>query len=204
QWSVCRKRSPYPKMNIGALYFRNQRVRRFVNAVVSEPVCTLGPEYEAGLLGMLQIAIEFLFAALVDRCEYGSVGAVAETGQMAQRTLSVGRQAMQLADHQVDDIVRVPLRMNASQVPGPVGLALLEREQSFLDQRGKKLNDEEWIAAGLLMHQFRQRGRALVVTVERIRNQLPHVFVAERCENHLLHRCSGASDLIHAAHQRMG
>ena len=54
-------------MNRGALCFRNQRVRGFLNAVVEEPVRIFRPEDEAGLLRVLQVAIEFLFRVLVDQ-----------------------------------------------------------------------------------------------------------------------------------------
>ena len=56
---------------------------------------------------------------------------------------------------------------------------MIEADQSFLDQRRQKLDREEWIAGRLLVHHFRQRGRALLVAVERIRNQPAQIFAAE-------------------------
>ena len=56
---------------------------------------------------------------------------------------------------------------------------------------------------GLLMHQFRQRRRGVLVRVKGVRNQVSHVFVGERCEDDLVYRCSGASDAIEGAQERM-
>ncbi len=66
EWRVCGKQSPDPKMNIGALCFRNQRVRGFLDAVVKESVRTFRPEDKAGLLRVVQVAIELLLRVPVD------------------------------------------------------------------------------------------------------------------------------------------
>src|SRR2546430_14591818 len=129
-------------------------------------------EDESGSQRFLQIAVQCLLRILVDHRQQGKLRAVTQTGELPQGLLGVDRQAPQLANHEVDQVVRVPLGVNASQVPGPARRAVIEREQSFVDQRRKKLNREEWIAGRLLVHQVRQRRRALPVAVERIRNQL--------------------------------
>ena len=47
------------------------------------------------------------------------LGDVAEAGQLLQCLLRLGRQAVQLPDHEVHDIVGVTLGVNAIEIPGP-------------------------------------------------------------------------------------
>ena len=47
------------------------------------------------------------------------VGDVAETGQLLQRLLGFVRQAGELPDHEVHDVVGVALGANAIDIPGP-------------------------------------------------------------------------------------
>ena len=54
------------------------------------------------------------------------------------------------------------------------------------------------------MHQLRQRGRALLVAVERIRNQPAQIFAAEGRKENLLDERSGFADRLEFAHQWMG
>ena len=63
---------------------------------------------------------------------------------------------------------------------------MIEREQALLGERVKKLNDEERIAGGLLVHKLRQRCGALRLAAKRIRNQLPEVLMGQRRKRDLL------------------
>ena len=62
---------------------------------------------------------------------------------------------------------------------------MIEREQVLLGERVKKLNDEERVAARLLMHKLRQPCGALRLAAQRIRNQLPEVLLGQRRERDL-------------------
>jgi len=46
--------------------------------------------------------------------------------------VACGGQSLQLANHEVDDIIGVPLGMNAVDVPGPLHSTMIESEQMFL------------------------------------------------------------------------
>ena len=63
---------------------------------------------------------------------------------------------------------------------------MIECEQSLLGERRKELNGEKRIAAGLLVHQLRQRRGALRLAAKSIRNQLPKVLTGERRKLDLL------------------
>ena len=100
-----------------------------------------------------------------------------EAGELPQRLLRGRRQASQPADDEFHHVVGVALRVNALRVPRPAA-ARRGRRQSrpVLQQRGQELDDEEWIAAGLLVHQLRRAARRARLAPQRIRNQLRHVF----------------------------
>src|ERR1700683_1363111 len=77
---------------------------------------------------------------------------VSETSELLQRVLRFGRQAGHLAQHEVYDIVGITFVVNATEIPGPARRVLIEAEQSLFRERVKKLNHEEGIAGGPLMH----------------------------------------------------
>ena len=82
--------------------------------------------------------------------------------------MRVPRQAAQLSDHQVDDVIGVPFATNAIHVPRPFGLIVVERQQSFIGERVQELDQEKRITGRLMMDQLRQRIRARRFATERI------------------------------------
>ena len=131
------------------------------------------------------------------------LGAVAETGQKLQRLLAFDREASELADHEVDDVVGVTLGADALEIPGPAGGAMVECEQVLLGKRVEKLNDEERVAARLLAHKLRQRRAAPRLAAKRIGNQLFEVLRGKRREGDLLHLSAFVLDRCELARQRM-
>ncbi len=65
------------------------------------------------------------------------LGDVAETGELLQRLLRFGRQAGELPDHEVHDVVGVPLGVNAIEIPAPARRVMIEGEQPFFGERSK-------------------------------------------------------------------
>jgi hypothetical protein len=55
-----------------------------------------------------------------------------------------------LSDHEIHDIVSVPLGVYAAQIPAPSRIGVVERDELLIDQRGHELNHKEWISGGLL------------------------------------------------------
>jgi len=80
---------------------------------------------------------------------------------------------------------------------------VIEGEKTFFSERMKKLNHEERVARGLFLHQLRQWRGAFGLAMKGIRNQLPEVVAGERLQVDLMHLCSGLTDHIELAHQRM-
>ena len=64
---------------------------------------------------------------------------------------------------------------------------MIEGEQSLFGERGQELNGEERIAAGLLVHQLRERRGALRLAAKRIRDKLPEMLSGERRKRDLRH-----------------
>ena len=71
---------------------------------------------------------------------------------MLQCLLRFDGQTSELANHEVHDIIRVALFANAIEIPGPTRRVMIKAEQSLVRERVKKLNHEEGIPGGLLMH----------------------------------------------------
>src|SRR3954447_23048746 len=118
--------------------------------------------------------------------------------------LRFDRQAIQLADHEADDIVGITLGANAIQVPGPSPFAIVECEQSLLDKYGNQLNGEEWIASRFLMDQLCQRADAFGFAVKIIPNQPSQVFARERREDNFVQDRARLADGFELTDQRMG
>ena len=85
----------------------------------------------------------------------------------------------QLPGHEIHDVVGVALGADAIDVPSPGGRDGVEREQPLLGQRGEELDREERIAAGLLVHQLRQRLRALRLAMQGIGDEPADIVESE-------------------------
>ena len=135
--------------------------------------------------------------------KHRGLGGVSETGHLLQRGLRCGRQPGELAEHEVHDIIGVPLGVNAIEIPGPARRIMVEGEQSFFGKRKHELNGEERVAAGLLEDQLRERCSPLRLAAKRVRKQLPEMFSAERRKRDLRDRSRRGLDGVEHAHQGM-
>jgi hypothetical protein len=129
--------------------------------------------------GLPEIRIDLLGRVREDRGKRPDRRNVPEAGELLERHLRVEGQAVQFANHQVDEVVAVPLRVNAIEVPGPLRVLTIEGEPSFFGERLQKLHDEGRIARRLSVHQLREWGGVRRVAAERIRNELLHMFAPE-------------------------
>src|ERR1700728_2341706 len=106
-------------------------------------------------------------------------GDIAEIGKLLQRLLRFDRQPGHLANQKVHYIIGVTLGVNAIEIPRPARHIMIEVEQALFRERVKKLNDEERVAGGLLLHQLRQRRDMGWIAAKRIRDQLLEVVASE-------------------------
>ena len=155
-----------PEMDLGAQCFRDQRIGGLLHPVVDEPVGAFQALDQLLTNRLPQRRVDLLLRGPENDRKHRDLGDVAEAGELLQRLLRFDRQAGQLADHEVHDIVGVTLGVNALEIPAPARRVMIEGEQALFGERVKKLNHEERIAGGLLMHQLRQRRGALRVRSE--------------------------------------
>ena len=101
--------------------------------------------------------MELLLRRSVNGGQRGRLGAIPEAGQSLQCFLGGEREPAQLADHEIDDVIRVALGSDGAEIPAPSGIARLEDDQIVLDELLQELIGEERIAGRLLVHQLRQR-----------------------------------------------
>ena len=66
---------------------------------------------------LAQVRVDLLLGRSAHERERWSVGSAAEAGELLQRLLRPRRQAGQLPHHQVRDVGRVSLRVDALEVP---------------------------------------------------------------------------------------
>jgi hypothetical protein len=67
------------------------------------------------------------------------------------------REAIELADHEIGDVVGMVFGLDATEVVNPSRICVIEDQQRFIRERGQKLNSKKWIAAGLFVHQPDER-----------------------------------------------
>ena len=79
----------------------------------------------------------------------------------------------------------------------------VEREQPFIGQRREELDREERIAAGLLLHQLRQRPRTLRLAMQGIGDEPAHIVESEGRQHDLLNPPSGLADRLQRPQQRV-
>src|SRR6266478_5659612 len=80
----------------------------------------------------------------------------------------------------------------------------IEGDELSVRQRGDELDDEEGIAAGLLVNEERERLNTLEVADERVGEQPPDVMDVERCHEHLVHPRAGRLDALERLRKRVG
>ena len=126
-----------------------------------------------------KVRMHLLLRGIENGGEHRDRGDVAQAGKLLQRLLRFDRQSRYLANQEVHHIIGVALVVNAIEIPGPERPVVIEAEQALFGECVKKLNHEERIAGGLLMHQLRQRRGAQGGAAKRIGDQLPDVVTGE-------------------------
>ena len=90
-----------------------------------------------------------------------------------------------------------------AQVRDPGRRVRVEREQPFLGQRREELDREERIAAGLLVHELRQRMGGIPIAVQGIGDESVDIVEPEGRQHDLLHPRSRLADYLQRPHERV-
>ena len=136
------------------------------------------PEQDPGPYRRRKGRVQGILAPALDEGQGSDRRAVPETGQPLQDGLCRGGQASQLAQQEIHDVVGVAFGTYPPEIPSPPRRVTVESEQPFLGQRGQKLDGEERIAGGLLMHEPGQGSGA--AGVQGVGNYPAHVLEPER------------------------
>src|SRR5271166_2001521 len=151
---MCNKNPADAEMGFGASLLGDQRICRLLHPVVSEPV--------DAWLALNELCSDRFPKGRMDLVLRGpervrklrDVGGGAKAGELPQRHLGSLRKADELADHEVDDVVRMALVPDSIEIPGPALNLMIESQQSLVGQRVKELQDEERIAGCFGLQQF--------------------------------------------------
>ncbi len=81
---------------------------------MEKPVAALRLDDEPAPQRLLQVLVQPLRRFAVDHRQEREIRAVAERRELPQGLLGLARQAKELADHELDDVVRVPLVVDAT------------------------------------------------------------------------------------------
>ncbi len=141
-------------------------MRRFLDAVVGEPVFIVGSQDQPGLQRLLQVALQFCLGGVANHRQQRNLPTVSQAGELLQGFLGCHGQPAQLVMHELHDVVRVPLGVDANEIPGPDRGPVVELQQAFLGEDGKELDGEERIAGRFSMHQRSERRGATATAVQ--------------------------------------
>ena len=158
---------------------------------------------ELGLDGFPEGRAHRLFCFPVNQGQGRDLGDIAQAGELFQGVLGRGGEPLQLAHHEIHHVVGIALGADAIHVPFPHVRGRVEREQPLLRQRGKKLDREERIAAGLLVHQLRQGLCSLRRAMQGIGHEPADIVQPEGRQHNLLHPRTGLADRLQRARQRV-
>ena len=101
---------------------------------------------------------------------------------------------MQRPHQEIDDVVGVARGLDACQVPGPGRGIRVEREEPLLGQRRDKLEGEEGVASGLLVHELGQGPGAVPHAVQGVGDELANIVEGEGRQHDVGHARCGRAD----------
>ena len=199
-WPAFEEQSPQVQVHRRPLALRDERVRRLLHAIVREAIFVLHLQQQIVLERRTQRALR---RAPGDAGERVGVHAGAQASSQLEELLRLGRKGVQLAHHQVDDVVRVSLRPDARELPPPAARRPVEEDQSLPVQRGQELDDEERVSARLFAHQVCERFCLRARAVDGVSNELADIGLGQRPEDEVSDRRPFRADLVERAPQRM-
>ena len=108
-----------------------------------------------------------------------------------QGALSLGREALDLPRHEVDDVVRHCRSYNGIHLKNPEAAVVVELEQPFLTQRLQELLHEERVSISFLQNQTGERLGLLEFSMEGVADQESKISKSQRIQEEALYRSAG-------------
>src|SRR5271165_3487913 len=158
------------EMDMSALISRDKGISGFMNAVVRKCVVSAEPKDEPDPDGLPQMRIDRRLWFASNHCEGGNFSVISQRSEQFQNFLGSVRQAAQLANHEVHDIVGVAGGLNAVEIPTPAPSFMIEAKYCLIGERMNELQHEERVAGSLLMHQLSERRGVLKFATKRVGN----------------------------------
>ncbi len=197
------QRAADAQVDFGTGRLGNQGISRLLDPVVHEFVGVILTKDEPSEDGFPQCRVHRLLPVPVNQRQGGDPGDVAQAGELFQGFLGGHGQPLQPRDHEIRHVVGIALGANSIDVPLPGPRDWIEREQPLVGQRGEKLDREERIAAGLLLHQLRQRQRLLRLAMQGSGEEPADIVEPEGRQHDFLDPRSGSADRLERAQQRV-
>ena len=169
-----------PEVHLGELPGRDERISGLLHPVVEEAIGAVPAEQQPLPHGLLERLAELLRRPARDDREGVEVQAAAEAGGELERVARRDREPLELADHQLDDVVGEALVADGGDVPPPCALVRVEGDEPLLVQGDEELEHEEGVAAGLLVDELRERLDLRFGRVDRLGDERPDVGGGER------------------------
>lgn len=139
----------------------------------------------------------------VERREQLQGEAEAQARPQLEQLLRRGAQAAQLAEQEVDDVVRDLGGPDPLHVPRPPAGGRVKPQQTTLVQAEQELVYEKGIALGLIPHKLRQLGRRAAFLIQRLVEQRLYCIARERPERELGAAGSGLPQYLYGQGQRV-
>ncbi len=180
-----RQRQADAQMHRATSVFRNERVGTLLDAIVEELVAPVGRDDDARLEGRFEAGMHGRLG-WTQRPQRSEVRLPAEARQDLQRLLGLARKPQQSAHHESQEIVRVALRGDATDVPVPLHGRGLELQEPLLLQAGQELSGEERVASCLFMDKPGEGACPMRIELERVADEQIDLADAQGAEFQLL------------------
>src|SRR5262249_39029513 len=143
--------SRYSQMGGRTQVVRYERIGRFLNAVMYKPIGVLRAADQLQMLSVPQMNMEFLCRCPMYQGQSRCAREVPKAREFPHCFLCGSWESIDLADHQINDIIGIALDVYAIQVPEPPRRSMVEPCESLFHDRADELNDKKRIAGRLLV-----------------------------------------------------
>ncbi len=125
---VLREQATDAQMLRRSLAHWRKRVRRFLDAVMHEPIGPFQLHHQTGPHRRPQRCVQRFLALTTDQGQGADPRAVAQAGEKPEGVLRRRGQTPQLAEHEFHDVIGEALRPDTLELPRPVAPAMIEGE----------------------------------------------------------------------------